>query len=370
MKTVKKLLCLGLSLIMVVGVFAGCHKANEVAITFGSGSNKVEITSGYYLCALIMSYQEAVQKVDSAKSEEKSSDTTSSAATSSNSEEKTDYLKEKIDNKSFTKWVEDSAMEKLVNYAALQHEIKANKVELSDEQKSQVDQYAKQYWTSYGYQDIYEKNGVSYDTFKKYMQASNEDYVYFEHLYGEDGEKAVKKSEVMKFIKEHFVAVDTAYYSLTDSDGNTVDSKTSDTYKKKLNNYADKLNAGKISFKKVYEAVNGKLQDGSTYSTFVGDDKTDYSISEFSKIKKLKKHKAIVVESDSAITLYYTQSITDSSYDKLKDSVIYNLKHDEFEEELDKIGKELKVDKNNYALKRLKVKNIDTSTDSNSTTAQ
>ena len=101
------------------------------------------------------------------------------------------------------------------------------------------------------YQDIYEKNGVSYDTFKKYMQASNEDYVYFEHLYGEDGEKAVKKSEVMKFIKEHFVADDTAYYSLTDSDGNTVDSKTSDTYKKKLNNYADKLNAGKISFKKV-----------------------------------------------------------------------------------------------------------------------
>lgn len=351
MKAIKKILCLALVLLIAVGMFSGCHKANEVAITIGSGKNKVEITSAYYLCTLVSAYQEGQSKVDEAKEE------------SEDSTEDIDYLKEKIDGKSFTEWVEDRAMEILTNYAALKQEMNANNVELSEDNLEEVSSTASTYWTQYGYQTIYEKNGVGYETFKKYMAASNEDYIYFESLYGHDGEKEVKKKTVLKYLNEHYAAVDQAYYSLTDSDGNTVDDSVKEEYLKKLNNYAKKINSGKTTFAKVYKAVNGELEDGASYSTYVGDENTDYSIDEFAKVKKLKKHKAIVLEFSGAVVLLYKQEITDDSYEDLHESAVYNMKHDEFTEELNEIGKTLKVDKNSYALNRLKVKKIDLSTE-------
>lgn len=354
MKSLKKFFCLVLVTVMAVGIFSGCHKANEVAITFGTGNNKTEITSGYYLCTLISAYQEAQQKVSEAKSEE---------TTDEESTQEIDYLKEKIDGKSFTEWVENRTMEILTNYAALQHELKANKIELGEEELEEVENYANTYWTQYGYQAIYEKNGVSYETFKKFMRASNEDYVYFDSIYGHEGKNAVKKEDIMAHIREHYVAVDRAYYSLTDSEGNALEETEVAKLKKKLNNYADKLNAGTTTFAKVYKAVNGELAEGATYSTFVGDDQTDYEISDFAKIKKMKKHKAMVVETESALTLYYKQSITDKSYESLHETAVYKMKHDDFEKDLDEIGKTLKVSKNKFALSNLKVKNIDLSTD-------
>lgn len=351
MKTIKKILCLCLTLLLAVTMFAGCHKANEVALTIGSGKDKVEITSAYYLCTLVNAYQEGQQKVNEAKAEEKKEETEEA--------EEIDYLKEKIDGKSFTEWVENRAMEILLNYAALKNEMKANKVELGEEELQQVDSMASTYWIQYGYQSIFEKNGVSYETYKSYMKASNEDYTYFNSIYGHDGKKAVDHKELNQFIKAHYVPVDQAYYPLTNSDGSAVDDATKQEYLKTLNSYAKKLNAGKTTFAKVYKAVNGELQEGQSYSTYVGDDKTEYALDEFDKVKKLKDNKAIVLELDGAIVLLYKRPITKAVQEELHDGATYNMKHDEFTKELDEIGKTLKVSKNDFAFNRLKVKNID-----------
>lgn len=363
MKLLKRTACIILSLVLCLGCLSACHQKDEVAISFGEGKNKVEITSAMYICNLIQAYENAANKVDQAKQAD--------ADDSADSEETTDYLKEKVDGKDFTKYVEDKAMEEIYKYAAVQSYIKENGVEMTDDEKSQVEQYAATYWTGYGYSTVYEKNGVSYDTFEKFMANSNQEYVYFNSLYGEDGEKEVSKKKISANLKKHYVPVNVVSFAKTDSTtGEAVDEKEIATQKKKFQNYADKLEAGEIKFAKVYEAVNGEPQDGQTpdFTSFVGDSETDYAIEDFKKVKKLGVKECIVIEDDYGIYLYQRIKLTDEHYDELKSNIVYNLKFDDFDKELLEIGKALVMNKNNYALKRLKVSNIDLTADQASAT--
>lgn len=362
MKTIKRTVCAVLALILIACTFSGCHQQGEVAMTFGEGSSKVEITSALYLCNLIQAYQEGMSEVDAALAETEESEETAEDT----AEEQVDYLKQKIDGKDFTEWVEEKAMENLKKYAAVQTAIKDSGVTLTDEQETEVATYTDYYWNTYGYSTVYEKNGVGYETFKTFRRSSTQEYAYFDSIYGTGGGKEVAKKEIMAHLKEHYVPVNVVAFSKYDNTtGEAIDETEVATMKKKFTNYADQLDAKEISFAKVYEAINGAAEDGSDpdYSSYVGDEETDYAIDDFKKVKKLGNKKCVVIEDDYGIYLYQKLKIDDENYQELQSSVVYSLKNDEFQEEILRIGNDLKLEKNNYALKRLKVKNIDLATD-------
>ena len=197
MKNFKKVIAAALVLVMMLS-FAGCHKKNEIAVTIGD----IEFTSAYYMCALVNADLEAKNKVYEELSDDEK-------------QGEVDYYSKKIDKKGYVEWVEDTAMETLKTVAAYKTLCNENKLEIDKDDASNAEMYASYYWSSYGYGAYFEPNGVSEATYKQYMKDSYYAEVYFEHLYGEKGEKAVSADEVKTKMFDNFVVANILTASYT-----------------------------------------------------------------------------------------------------------------------------------------------------------
>ena len=164
MKSIKRIIAAALVSVMALS-FTACHKKDENAVTVG----KVKFTSAYYMCALINADSEAKSKVKESLSDSKSTTDI-------------DYYSKKVDNKDFVKWVEDTALENLKKIAAYKTLCEENKLEISEEDKTNAETYANYYWTNYGYSSYFEPNGVGKNTYKQYMLDSyySMNYIQFQ----------------------------------------------------------------------------------------------------------------------------------------------------------------------------------------------
>ena len=187
MKTIKKVYALALVLVMAL-MFTACHEKGEIAVKIGD----IEFTSAYYMCALINADSEAKYRVESELSDDESTDDV-------------DYYSKKIDDKDFVTWVEDTAMDHLKEIAAYKTLCKENNLEISDEEAENAEAYASFYWSSYGYSAYFEPNGVGESTYTNYMKDTYYSNLYFEHLYGEGGEKEIEADTVKAKMLDNFV---------------------------------------------------------------------------------------------------------------------------------------------------------------------
>lgn len=364
MSLIKKIAAIMLAVMMVMSV-AACHPKDEVAVTVDG----VEFTSAYYMCALIFADSEARSKVDEKLAEEKKDDEETSTST-----EKVDYYKQKIDKKKFVDWVEDRAIESLKQIAAYKIKCKEEKVELDEETSSYAEQYASYYWSSYGYAALLEPNGVSEATYTKYMVDSYYSSAYFEHLYGEGGEKEIAADEVNKALLENFVIA-----NVLDVDTSTMEDDEKTATKGKLDGYVTALTNGSKTFEDVYHEHNGtdpkeahpeteeETEEGEapidSHATILGTEDTAYASDNFETAKAMATGEIKLVEKEggAGYTLLIKQDISaDPYYEKSLDLSVRNLlKGDEFEKDMEDYAKDLKTEINDYAVKQFKVKKIE-----------
>lgn len=352
MKNIKKIVALALVLVMALS-FTACHKKDEIAVTV----KDVEFTSAYYMCALINADSEAKTKVQEELSEEESS-------------EEIDYLSKKIDGKKYETWVKDQALETLKQIAAYKLLCKDNKVEIDEEMISNAEMYASYYWSSYGYSMYYEPNGVGEKTYTQYMKDSYYSEAYFNHLYGEEGEKAVSAEDVKKEIHGSYIIADIIEASITSE--MTDDEKTE--LKSKMDGYVTALTKGQKTFEEVYKEYNQVTDEEETtteetedkpkdeYAQILGGEDTAYASEHYETVKAMKtgEVKLITHEDGSGYALVVKQDITaDDYYLTSLDSVArHALKDEEFEKTIDEYKKGIELDVNDYATKQFKVKNI------------
>ena len=225
-----KLICACVLAALTALTAAGCHKKDEIAVKSGN----IKFTSAYYMCALINADNEAKSKVKEELDDDKST-------------EDIDYYSKKIDGKKFVKWVEDTALENVKKIAAYKTLCKKADLELDEETESNVDSYVEYYWTNYGYSQYYEPNGVSKETYAKYMKDAYYSNLYFEHLYGEGGEKEISAEDVKAATLENFVLADKLE---ADFSSKTDEEKASS--KEQFNSYVTALNSGEKTFEEVY----------------------------------------------------------------------------------------------------------------------
>lgn len=374
--------------------FAACHPKDEVALTIGD----VEITSALYMYALINADGEAMTKVDEAKAEETeetASDATASDTTSSDttSAEAVDYYAEEIDGKSYTDWVKARAIEICTEFAAYETLCKENNLTLSDDVKEEADYYAEYYWSYYGYQAIYEPNGVSLATFKKgftYSYLFNE---YFEFVYGEGGEKAVPADEVTKTMSENFVIADVLQASTADLeeteltelktkfDGYVTRLENGEEYEKIYNDYyeiseeetTDSTSSETTSTEETASDATSSntetteeeevLEPKDPYATLLGSADTDYANDLYDTVKAMAVGEIKLIEDADAgtISIVIKGDVMADEYwtENLNTPTLSLLKMDEFEKDVADYAKTLSVKKNSYAINRFKVKKID-----------
>ncbi|MGN0492949.1 MAG: hypothetical protein ACI4F7_04805 [Acutalibacteraceae bacterium] len=351
MKNVKRILAAALVLVMAMSA-AACHPKDEVAVKIGD----VEFTSAYYMCALINADSQAKSKVEEELSEDEST-------------EDIDYYSKKIDDKDYVTWVEDTAMDYLKEIAAYKTLCKENDLEIPEEELSNAENYASYYWSGYGYSAYFEPNGVGESTYTQYMKDSYYSSLYFEHLYGAEGEKAIDAETVKTKMYENFVIADLIQVSFS--------SKTDDeitALKEQINGYAADLKDGKKTFEEVYKDYNGTTdetedtteseepQPKDKYASILGTEDTYYTSDQYETVKAMAtgEVKVIELEDNAGLVLAVKQDIKADSYylDTLDMSVRHLIADEEFEKDIKDYAAKTDCDINDYAVKQFKVKKI------------
>ena len=351
MKNVKRLFALALVLVMALSI-AACHKKDEVAVKIGD----VEFTSAYYMCALINADSEAKSKVQEELSDDESIDDV-------------DYYSKKIDDKDFVTWVEDTAMDSLKEIAAYKTLCKENKLEISEEDAANAENYASYYWSSYGYSAYFEPNGVGQSTYTQYMKDSYYSGLYFEHLYGKEGEKEIAADTVKTKMYENFLIADLIEVSFS--------SKTDEeitALKDKINGYATDLKNGKKTFEEVYKEYNGITDETSEnaesdepqpkdkYASILGAEDTAYASDRYTDIMAMATGEVKVIELDdnAGLVLAVKQDIAADSYylDTLDLTTRHLIADEEYEKDIKDYAAKMNCEINNYAVKQFKVKKI------------
>ena len=353
MNLIKKLFAAVLAVAMVFSI-AGCHKKNEVAVTVGD----VEFTSAYYMCALIFADSEAKSLVDEKLSEE-------------DSKKEVDYYSQKIEKKNYIDWVKETALNNLKKIAAYKIKCKEAKIDLEGDVKSNAEMYSSYYWSSYGYQALLEPNGVSENTYKKYMLDSYYSNRYFEFVYGKDGEKEIAADKVKDKMYENFEIANLLEASFTDKEEAEINS-----IKDKFNKYLKDLKDGKRTFKDVYNEFNEVKEDANKdeetteelkpldeLATLIGSKDTDYASDHFETVQKMKTNEVKLVEldDDAGLAIIIKKDIkADPYYIENLDLVARHLIADEeFEKDMETYAKDLKLEENTYATGQFKVKKIE-----------
>ena len=361
MQNLKRILSLVLVSVMVLSLSACIHKKYEIAVKIG----EEKFTSAYYMCSLIYAYTEAQQKVK--ESDDLTEDEQSGTA-------EIDYFSKKIDKKDFETWVEDRAIEVIKTNAAYRILCKENKLELDEDQKTQIENNVYQNWDYYGASEYFSPKGVSRDTYKTYLTDSYYSELYFEHLYGKEGEKEVKADDVNKEIIENYILADVI--EITYEDKATDEDKAKN--KATLEDYASQIKDGKKTFAEIYKTHN-EIKDEETateedeeelkpvneYANIFGAEDTDFAADEYETYKKYEVDVPKVSENSdkTGVVLVVKRDISKDEYfmDYLDIYARHSLKDEEFEKTIDDYCKDLKEDVSKYAVSQFKVKDLDTS---------
>ena len=158
------------------------------------------------------------------------------------------YLKQTVEGKSFSDWVNEKTIENCRSYVAVNRLFDKYGLTLPAEDLASINSNVKQAWTEenmyaqyyYGVNiigDYYEKLGVGEQSFKDAQIESSKREHLFDHLYGEGGELAATQEEINAKLTSDYITVNFFPYDLENGPGAQA--------------YADRIASGE-SYEEVY----------------------------------------------------------------------------------------------------------------------
>ena len=352
MNTLKRFLAITLCFALMVACLVGCHQKGEIAVKIGD----VEFTSGYYACALVFSDSEARGKVEESMDSDDQSDDI-------------DYYSQKIEDTDYVEWVEKNTIDTLKDLAAVKTLCKEAGVELDDETVSQSESNADYLWDTAGYSLLLEANGVSKETFSRYMLDSYLADEYFDHVYGKGGEKEISADKLLEQLTGNYVLVNKIEVDLS-----SLEDEEKTDKQNQLAAYEDTLKKGTKTFEEIYleynnisadehtheEAEEGELAPLDAHATVIGSEDTDYSSDYYEDAKEMAVGEVKVVTKDSSIALIVKKDIAaDPYYIDEFDSILRNdIAGDDYKDEIADYGDKLPCDVSKSSTKQFKVRKI------------
>ncbi len=364
MKILKKTVALAVSTVMIGSTLSGCVQATvfgkypkDYSWSYKDSTSTMSI--GTYIYYNMESFYNASSKVENGEG---------------------DFLDQKLkddDDKEMTarEFITKTTDQSCKQYLYVNKTFKDLKLTLTDEEISSYKATADQYWVSY-YKTACESMGISKDSFTETQAIRMKLDKIFRATYQKGGKKEVTADELKKYYEENYVNYNyislPLYDEVTDESSDSESTEDSHEHKKK----SDKdIKAIKTNFDKYVKAIN----DGTSYTDEVKVYMEDYKVDSDPTISatnllensglgeellnafkemKDKQAKYIVVGEDGdapMIYLLYRGNIKDESKkladdEDLSTSVLYQMKDEEFEEDVKKAVKDYKCEINTEAI--------------------
>lgn len=341
MKILKSVVACVLALALVLS-FAGCHGANEVAVSY----ENIEFTSGVYALALLNADSEARSLID---------------AENTDNQTEIDYLIQKVEDKPFEQWVKDRAMQSLAMQAAYRKLCAENGLKLEGDELKQVEDAAKYYYSYY--EALLAQNGIGEKSYAELMKGDTLGDKYFMFLYGKDGEKEVKEDELKTFYNTNYRTVlllQGSYASLKDEEKADLKAKL-EASKARLDK-GDSIIAVYNEFNEVTDENAADEEKDVMALLANGEVDSQYGFAKWNEIKDLKPGNTVFIDSTDE-SCFYVVKVVDTSaeasyFTDLKDTLLRTLKDEEYNEYINEYTKTLTPNVNKYAIGAFKVKNI------------
>ena len=181
-----------------------------------------------------------------------------------------DYLDENktLDAKT---WIENRALNYVNSYFFLKDKFKEYGLSFSEDDQTGIDNLTDTMW---GYSKAaYEGMGISKESLNQSYSVYNVLFQrVFEAMYGEGGEKEVSAEEIKNYFLENYVHYEyfTASLTKTDDDGNSVamTDEEKEKAKKKLDDYVERINSGKLSVEDAASEFALEYLDSADNSTY------------------------------------------------------------------------------------------------------
>lgn len=338
----RKIAALMLCVVMLF-TFASCRTENENVLVYTDASdNEVAIRSALYILYQIDAAGEYQTEYDEQTTTAVESDTDTT------SETEVDYAKTSLDDKTYNEWVEEKAIALCAQYAYVELEFDKAELSLDEATSSEIDSAIEQQWGSYS--EYFEKNGVAKSTFNMYITNMYKQELLFDHYYGEGGSKEVSADEMGKYLLDNSILVQHLSYATVTYDESyqqvQADEATVTEYTNLLKGYADRLNKGEDYAKLRAEYFTAIGETDSTdisgidakypYASVMGKEDTGINpFEEYDQVAELNYGQAKFIETDSALLVMQKVDMNedlDYCVETNKDTIIHNLKDDEFEE--------------------------------------
>lgn len=378
MRNSTKILCVVLSIMMVVSL-AACSLTTQQSYK----TDDTELSMGVYIYNLYSAYNQAqgfAQKSDLYDSEEGTYDG------------KKSFLQMEItDDDDVTatadEWIKEKADEYTRNILAVYHEFNELGCTIDEATEEGYKAQAKEYW-DYGpyyqyygeqylspYSEIFEPIGVSYDSFyiASFYTSAMQDKV-FDALYKPEGKEAVSDEDLTDFFTENYLSY--RYFSVnlyTSEEQPTVDETGNETttsvdtalseeevqaYESEFAGYKDTIAAGGSMDDVVsaYMAAHSDVESDPSQSDVTTLDNASIGDELKEELKKLNEGEATYItvgEDDNSKMMYfiYKAPIADQieSYigdETQRDTVLHEMKDDDFEDLLKNVAKDLDISVN------------------------
>lgn len=371
MRNFTKILCVVLALIVALSA-ASCSLSPQ----YSYKTDEVELPIGVYIYYLYNAYNEAqslAQKSDKYDSEAGTYDGSKS------------FLQLEItDDDGNTavaeNWIMDKAAEYMDQAVAMYHEYNKLGATIDEAQEKDYRSSYKDYWENgyeyYGYaqpalKETYEPYGIGFDSFFLVSVTLNlmMDSV-FDAEYAVDGPEAVSDEELHKYFEDNYTSYH--YFSanlyvttdqpVTDEDGNESTESVNtpmpegevEKYTSDFNGYAAEVEGG-TAFSDVLSKYNEAYSASATSTDTITkmDADTEDELQKAIIALEPGKAKQIIIGSDESsrqIYLIYKEpiaNVTESYFaeDGKRDTVLSDMKSDDFKELLKSVAKTLSIDK-------------------------
>lgn len=355
------------------------------------------ITSGMYIAYQVNAYMEASGKVE---------DNTK------------DILSQKIDDKTAEVWINERVAELCKTYVAVEKKFDELGLTLSESDKNKLNVQVSSYWNYYS--TIYEPNGAGQTSLKKILTNSYKSNLIFKKYYDKDGLEAVSDADLKTKLGEDYAQLKYIKMEMVDAEGNKLKTEGKAELKKKAEAYLARLKKGENiddlikDYAKVVEeeknaastsssasssassaastssatssAVTSTASTASTSSTsstastssvatssateeeetdpnLVIVNKEDESLSDkFIKgvFETAKIGEPLIIEDDENyyVTIKYDITKDESTFADKRDTILYDLKGDDYETMQKEWYKDYKVDTNEDSIKRYKLSKL------------
>ncbi len=282
-----------------------------------------EITSGLYLMAQFTAYGEAENKVE-------------------NPDKK--VLSQKVEGQSATSWIRNRTEDLLRRYVLVQRMAAERDMTLSEENKSAIEQNM-QYWSMLA--SYYEDNGISQDTWGRFMANQYLADQLFMELYGKDGEFATPDSELMKEYEEKNAQIRSISIPLTDTESNPV--ANAEEVKAYVEGLVKELKGGatletiaETKLEAAYTLLGREFDpatSGAINSSFIAYEQENFDVYSEEFLKTLQEQKVGdfgMYATDTYVLLYEKIPVfaSEDDFAAMRDNVIRGLRTDAFDEYL------------------------------------